>query len=185
MLLVGFYAEGVLAKDETPKVVIAEEITYAQIDPTGYNEFTAPWPAIQEPSLQDRTECSEIRGTEYLSSTERVFFLENCARAYQQASVSNTPVIEVPVRRQTTQLVAPIVSVSNHLQRIKNCESGGYYAINTGNGFYGGYQFDLQTWGGVGGTGLPSDASPEEQDMRATMLYEQRGGAPWPVCQYR
>lgn len=65
---------------------------------------------------------------------------------------------------------------------IRSCESGGNYSTNTGNGFYGAYQFDLQTWQSVGGTGLPSDASPSEQDRRAAILYAQRGSSPWPVC---
>jgi hypothetical protein len=63
---------------------------------------------------------------------------------------------------------------------VRQRESGGNYATNTGNGYYGAYQFDLQTWRGVGGSGLPSDATPAEQDMRAQMLYNQRGCSPWP-----
>jgi LysM repeat protein len=66
------------------------------------------------------------------------------------------------------------------LARIRQKESGGNYATNTGNGYYGAYQFDLQTWRGVGGSGLPSQASPAEQDMRAQMLYDRRGCNPWP-----
>ncbi|GAC1326024.1 MAG: hypothetical protein NVSMB13_10180 [Mycobacteriales bacterium] len=65
---------------------------------------------------------------------------------------------------------------------IRNCESGGNYAINTGNGFYGAYQFDLQTWRSVGGTGLPSNASPATQDALAARLADERGTSPWPVC---
>ena len=65
-------------------------------------------------------------------------------------------------------------------QQIRQKESGGNYAINTGNGYYGAYQFDLATWRGVGGTGLPSQATPAEQDMRAQMLYDRRGCSPWP-----
>lgn len=42
-------------------------------------------------------------------------------------------------------------------------------------------QFDLQTWRSVGGTGLPSDAEPWEQDMRAEMLHARRGLDPWPT----
>lgn len=68
--------------------------------------------------------------------------------------------------------------------RIRAKESGGNYATNTGNGYYGAYQFSLGTWRGVGGTGLPSDASPAEQDMRAQMLYNQRGCSPWPNTCY-
>jgi LysM repeat protein len=70
------------------------------------------------------------------------------------------------------------------LARIRQKESGGNYAINTGNGYYGAYQFDLRTWHGVGGTGLPSEASPAEQDMRAQMLYDRRGCSPWPNTCY-
>jgi LysM repeat protein len=70
--------------------------------------------------------------------------------------------------------------VSGVLERVRLGESGGNYATNTGNGYYGAYQFSLGTWRGVGGSGLPSDASPAEQDMRAQMLYDQRGCSPWP-----
>jgi hypothetical protein len=70
------------------------------------------------------------------------------------------------------------------LAKIRQKESGGNYATNTGNGYYGAYQFNLQTWRGVGGSGLPSDASPAEQDMRAQMLYERRGCNPWPNTCY-
>jgi LysM repeat protein len=66
------------------------------------------------------------------------------------------------------------------LERIRMRESGGNYATNTGNGYYGAYQFDLPTWRSNGGTGLPSEASPAEQDMRAQMLYDRRGCNPWP-----
>ena len=64
--------------------------------------------------------------------------------------------------------------------RLAMLESGGNPSANTGNGYYGLYQFDLQTWQSVGGKGLPSDASAEEQTMRAQKLYEQRGTSPWP-----
>lgn len=63
---------------------------------------------------------------------------------------------------------------------IRQHESGGNYAINTGNGYYGAYQFSLSTWRSVGGTGLPSQASPAEQDMRAQILQARDGWAPWP-----
>lgn len=69
-----------------------------------------------------------------------------------------------------------------YLAGLRQCESGGDYSTNTGNGFYGAYQFDLQTWGSVGGSGLPSSAPPAEQDFRAALLWRQRGSAPWPVC---
>jgi hypothetical protein len=66
--------------------------------------------------------------------------------------------------------------------QLRQCESGGNYSINTGNGYYGAYQFDAGTWHAYGGAGLPSDAPASEQDYRAKLLYQARGWAPWPAC---
>lgn len=65
---------------------------------------------------------------------------------------------------------------------IANCESGGNWATNTGNGYYGGLQFTLSSWRAVGGTGLPSDASAAEQIARAQALEARSGWGNWPVC---
>ena len=63
------------------------------------------------------------------------------------------------------------------------CESGGNWAINTGNGYYGGLQFNLGTWQAYGGTGLPSENSRETQIAVATKLRDASGGyGPWPGC---
>ena len=67
---------------------------------------------------------------------------------------------------------------------IAQCESGGNPTTNTGNGYYGMYQFSLPTWQSVGGTGLPSDASAEEQTMRARMLQQRAGWGQWG-CAYK
>ena len=66
--------------------------------------------------------------------------------------------------------------------KLRQCESGGNYAINTGNGYYGAYQFDLRTWQGLGYSGRPDQAPPALQDEAAYRLYEQRGWSPWPAC---
>jgi len=63
------------------------------------------------------------------------------------------------------------------------CESGGNpRAYNPSGPYYGLYQFSLGTWQGVGGSGLPSDASASEQTYRAQLLYRRSGASPWPVC---
>lgn len=66
--------------------------------------------------------------------------------------------------------------------RLAACEAGGNWAINTGNGYYGGLQFSLSSWRGVGGSGLPSEASREEQIMRGQMLQARSGWGAWPAC---
>ena len=66
---------------------------------------------------------------------------------------------------------------------LAQCESGGNWAINTGNGYYGGLQFNLGTWQAYGGTGLPSEASRETQIAIATKLRDASGGyGAWPAC---
>jgi peptidoglycan hydrolase-like protein with peptidoglycan-binding domain len=65
--------------------------------------------------------------------------------------------------------------------QLRMCESTNRYDINTGNGYYGAYQFDLSTWRSVGGSGYPHEASAAEQDYRALILYRNRGWGPW-VC---
>ena len=66
---------------------------------------------------------------------------------------------------------------------LAQCESGGNWAINTGNGYYGGLQFNLGTWQAYGGTGLPSSASRETQIAIATKLRDASGGyGAWPGC---
>ena len=73
-------------------------------------------------------------------------------------------------------------TASAPLQAIAACESGGDASADTGNGFYGKYQFTLSTWASVGGSGNPANASEPEQNRRAAMLYAREGASPWPVC---
>jgi len=66
--------------------------------------------------------------------------------------------------------------------RIARCESTNRWNINTGNGYYGGLQFDLPTWRSVGGTDFaayPHQATRAQQITVANRLYAQRGLQPW------
>ncbi|MFI0351438.1 transglycosylase family protein [Actinomadura sp. 9N407] len=68
---------------------------------------------------------------------------------------------------------------------LAQCESGGNPKAVNPAGYYGLYQFSMQTWGSVGGKGRPSDASPGEQTYRAQMLYNKVNGrwqGQWPNC---
>ncbi len=62
------------------------------------------------------------------------------------------------------------------------CESGGNWAINTGNGYYGGLQFTPGTWSANGGSGMPNQASREEQIRVAENVLRTQGIGAWPVC---
>nr|WP_315199893.1 resuscitation-promoting factor [Actinomyces oris] len=66
--------------------------------------------------------------------------------------------------------------------KLAQCESGGNPATNTGNGFYGMYQFTLETWQALGGTGYPHEADAATQTAMAKKLQAQAGWGQWPGC---
>lgn len=65
---------------------------------------------------------------------------------------------------------------------LAQCESGGNWAINTGNGFSGGLQFTPSTWAAFGGTGAPESASREQQIAVAERVQAGQGWGAWPAC---
>ncbi|WP_315063665.1 resuscitation-promoting factor [Actinomyces oris] len=66
--------------------------------------------------------------------------------------------------------------------QLAQCESGGNPKTNTGNGFYGMYQFTLETWQSLGGTGYPHEADAATQTAMAKKLQAQAGWGQWPGC---
>jgi peptidoglycan hydrolase-like protein with peptidoglycan-binding domain len=82
----------------------------------------------------------------------------------------------------TAQQSSAPADVAEVLELIAECESGGDPTMNSGNGYFGKYQFSRPTWRSVGGRGNPSLASEAEQDRRAARLYRREGAKPWPVC---
>ncbi len=66
--------------------------------------------------------------------------------------------------------------------QLRYCEAGGNYTTNTGNGYFGAYQYNLSTWGNYGGYASPDLAPPEVQDAKARATQAARGWSPWPSC---
>jgi hypothetical protein len=66
--------------------------------------------------------------------------------------------------------------------RLAQCESGGNWRINTGNGYYGGLQFNAGTWRAMGGEGMPHHASRAEQIAVAERTLDAQGWGAWPAC---
>jgi Transglycosylase-like domain len=66
--------------------------------------------------------------------------------------------------------------------QLRYCESGGDYTRNSGNGYYGAYQYSLSTWGGYDGYARPDLAPPAVQDAKAKATQAARGWYPWPAC---
>lgn len=67
-------------------------------------------------------------------------------------------------------------------ERLAQCEAGGNWSTNTGNGYYGGLQFSLSSWQAVGGTGYPHEASRATQIAMGQRLHAQGGWKHWPGC---
>ncbi|MCR6487284.1 transglycosylase family protein [Amycolatopsis sp. OK19-0408] len=86
----------------------------------------------------------------------------------------------------TKKPAEPAIGDTSAWDRIAQCESTGNWAANTGNGYYGGLQFDKRTWDAYGGdqyAALPSQASKAQQIAIAEKVRDARGGySAWPVC---
>ena len=109
-------------------------------------------------------------------------------RREQVRAGSMTPPTPRVVRVGTNDDIpqAPAVTDGSTWDRLANCESTGNWAINSGNGYYGGLQFDAGTWRAYDGTdyaALPHQATREEQIAVATKVRDDRGGyGAWPAC---
>jgi resuscitation-promoting factor RpfB len=106
--------------------------------------------------------------------------------------VKRTLVSSRVVQQPTAQVIAvgttprPVYSPSAdglNWGALAQCESGGNpRAVSPDGRFRGLYQFTLDTWHSLGGSGDPIDASSSEQTYRAQLLYRRAGDAPWPTC---
>lgn len=82
------------------------------------------------------------------------------------------------------QTIVPVPSADAepNWDLVAQCESGGNWSANTGNGFYGGLQFTPATWTANGGAGSPAQAPREEQIRVARNVLQTQGIGAWPVC---
>ncbi|MFF0415511.1 transglycosylase family protein [Kitasatospora sp. NPDC004745] len=102
----------------------------------------------------------------------------------RMAVVAGAAVAALPVAGLVTATSASAASVSTW-DAVAQCESGGNWAINTGNGFYGGLQFTSSTWAAFGGTAYASQANlatKAQQISVAEKVLASQGPGAWPVC---
>lgn len=76
----------------------------------------------------------------------------------------------------------PTATSASTWDSLAQCESGGNWSTNTGNGFSGGLQFTPQTWAAYGGTGSPQNASRTQQIAVAEKVQASQGWGAWPAC---
>lgn len=109
------------------------------------------------------------------------------APSHEDEGLASAPAPQPPV-----PVYQPPTDVGAFLACVRQREGGGIYSINTGNGYYGTYQFLQSTWDNTahhaGRDDLvgvhASDASPADQDAMALALYEWQGPSPWAGGNY-
>lgn len=116
------------------------------------------------------------------ASAERIYpdmtYTSISKRAFGTLAVAGA-LVAVPLTMSTGTASA----ATHNWDGVAQCESGGDWNINTGNGYYGGLQFSLSTWRAYGGPGYPHTASRETQIAIATKLRDASGGyGAWPAC---
>lgn len=99
------------------------------------------------------------------------------------------PVVPVSYESQDYTPVYSPASAPNYAagdgsvwDKLAQCEAGGNWATNTGNGYSGGLQFSPGTWAANGGTGNAADASREQQIAVAQNVQARQGWGAWPAC---
>lgn len=101
-----------------------------------------------------------------------------------QNSASIVDAVAPPAGAEQDTATITVSPTPEQWENLRDCESRGHggYTADTGNGYFGAYQFDQATWESVGGVGNPATNTPAEQDLRAHILWMERGSQPWPVC---
>jgi hypothetical protein len=95
-------------------------------------------------------------------------------RAAQQAAAQ--------AASQAKEVITTVASTADGWYRLRLCEAGNDYTKNTGNGYFGAYQYSLSTWNNYGGYARPDLAPAEVQDAKAQADFARRGASPWPHC---
>jgi len=146
---------------------------------------SVPFETVEEPddSMYEGMSVTEREGaTGTRNVTYKVVFKNG--RLLRKSVLSQQLLTEAVPALVRVGTKAPVITGGSGVwDRLAQCESGGNWSTNTGNGYYGGLQFSLGTWRAYGGTGLPSQHSRETQIAVATRLRDASGGyGAWPHC---
>ncbi|MGH3980914.1 MAG: transglycosylase family protein [Pseudonocardiaceae bacterium] len=183
--------QDVVVPDPATPVVAGTRVAVTRIGTQEIRE-TRPVPPPEEQIEDDELAAGEeVVETEGKPGEEIVRFLVTTTNGLETARKElGTEVTVVPepsrVRVGTNESDAPGVADGSVWDRLAKCESGGDWSTNTGNGYYGGLQFDKRTWRSNGGgqyASSPHEASREEQIAVAEKVRDGRGGyGAWPSC---
>ena len=166
-----------------PSTALAAAAQHNDSDTPGHDALRASGRLTHDTAHKDRLVRTNLRLARHEARLKDRRLRRGYKRRIEDYAVNVIRDRNKRLRKRITRLERGAGSTASApLQAIAACESGGNPSTNTGNGFYGKYQFTQATWQSVGGTGNPAAASEAEQDRRAAQLYAQSGTSPWPVC---
>jgi len=147
-----------------------------------------PAQRIEDPTMNMSRKVVEDPGT---AGTQDVTFIAEIVNGVETGRLPVSNDVLTPARAAVLRVGAkpgtevPPVRSGATWDRLASCEAGGNWAINTGNGFYGGVQFDQNTWersGGLRYAPRADLATREEQIAVAEVTRARQGWGAWPVC---
>lgn len=169
-------AETVAADERTRAQKVAEAEVAAAIEAKAAQDAAEAQAAAETRAAEEwaAAKAARAQAVAQYNAEQAAKAKAEAARAKTQAQVKPEPVVQSPTPRTGTGSMPP--------DYIKQCESGGNYSAVNSNGHYGAWQFSQGTWNSVGGTGRPDQASPAEQDYRASILWDNGAGAGHWAC---
>ncbi len=153
---------------------------------TATQTIPEPVQTINDPTLTVGSSAVRQAGTPGILLITYEVNIQTGAKIQLQSVQLQPPVTQINARG--TAPAPHSSSLNDWLRALRQCESGGNYADNTGNGYYGAYQFSLGTWSRLGLSGLPSSAPPSVQDQAIVANTNRSSGgiaSQNPGCYYR
>jgi uncharacterized protein YabE (DUF348 family) len=183
--------------DDGSKVVVTRFVTK-----TKTVDVALPYDTVVRESNRLYTDESKVRREGQSGSAKVTYRIVRINGAFDHRNevkrvVTAAPVDEIqvqgtkeypepePAPAPEPEPAAPSAPSGSVWDQLAQCESGGNWAINTGNGYYGGLQFTISTWQGYGGGAYAETAnlaSREEQIAIAEKVQASQGWGAWPAC---
>jgi uncharacterized protein YabE (DUF348 family) len=158
---------------QVSEVQVTSEIPFERVEKEDPNAFEGDESVTQAGQPGERVTTVRVTVTDGVET----------ARKDLRIQVTREPVAEHVAVGTKPRPAPPAVADGSVWDQLAQCESGGNWAINTGNGYYGGLQFNPGTWAAYGGTGLPHENSREQQIAIAEKVRAANGGyGAWPGC---
>jgi hypothetical protein len=166
------------------QLLVALPLLASQVASTLPFTATAPVKAVAEAEgsknqnlVFDRTSSTPVQ----IKIVKADFDTEVLAKL--KAAQAEKARLEAAKKRRVVRTVTPVVIPGGDVwAALRMCEAGGDYTRNSGNGYYGAYQFDIGTWNNYGGYARADLAPPAVQDAKARETQARRGWYPWPGC---